>query len=273
MKDFFGDAYNGFMKMVDKFANSESAITEKKKEEKPALVSVKPNYEYPSDNYIDGPLNNIATKKILKGIASKFYGKQIDEIISGDDKLTRKSFPRLWNNFEHCCKTLGIADYPDTYITNKLTGINGLSIEVNGQKLMLLSFQSAILLKDAEQRFLIGHELGHIQQDHLVAHTVQGLLDDLHKKSDLWGPIVNDFLDVPLNRWYRTSEFTADRAGFLCCQDYESISYLLNSLKLDIPVNAYSQFKELSEAHPKVSVRLKKIKEYSLLGDFRQYKC
>lgn len=257
MSSFFGNAFNDLMKAVDDFANCTSTIPERRKEE-PA----KPNYVYSSDNYIDAPLNNFATKAILKGIATKYYGQQVEDIVCCENKLTSESFPRLWDNFVHCCKTLGITDYPDTYVTGRLMGINGLSVEVNDRKLILLSYQTSVLLDDAEQRFLIGHELGHIQQDHLFAHTVQGLLSDLNKKSELLAPIVNDMLEVPLNRWYRESEFTADRAGLLCCGDINAAVLLLSKVREKRYFTAYVNVLEMFERHPLIETRISKLKDF-----------
>lgn len=262
MARIMGNLYGEFLRFVDDFANCTSTTAERV-DVKPTSVSEKPDYEYPSDNYLDGALNNTATKKLLKSIASKYYGQQLKEIIDSGGKLSAESFPRLWGNFERCCKTLGISEYPDTYITSKLTGINGLSVELDDNKLMLLSFQTAVLLNDAEQRFLIGHELGHIQQGHLIAHTIQGLLSDLNKSNEILASFVNDFLEVPLNRWYRESEFTADRAGYLCCQDIDSIAALMKKLDDGRPVSAFDRFKELSEAYPNISVRLDEIRNFS----------
>lgn len=262
MARIMGNLYGDFFRFVDDFANCTSTTAERVGV-KPTSVSEKPDYEYPSDNYLDGALNNTATKKLLKSIASKYYGQQLKEIIDSGGKLSAESFPRLWGNFERCCKTLGISEYPDTYITSKLTGINGLSVELDDNKLMLLSFQTAVLLNDAEQRFLIGHELGHIQQGHLIAHTIQGLLSDLNKSNEILASFVNDFLEVPLNRWFRESEFTADRAGYLCCQDLEAIKLLFMKLGMIENVSAYSLYKEIGNDHPILSTRFAFLYEYA----------
>ena len=262
MKQFLDDAYSNLISFVDAFANSTSGIAERKEVEL-VPVSAKPYYVCQSDSYIDSILENVATKKILKAVAKKYYSPHIDDVVQNGSKLSDKSFPRLWNNFEHCCKTLGIKNYPDTYITDKLMGINGLSIEVNDSPFVLLSFQTAILLNDAEQRFLIGHELGHIQQGNLVCHTVNGLLDTLNRSSEIFGSIISDAIEVPLKRWCRQTEFNADRAGLICCENIDVATQLLTKITEKKYKTTYAIISELYDNHPLVKTRIEELKEYN----------
>lgn len=261
MKQFWDDAYGNLTSFIDAFANSTSGIAERKEVE-PASVSSKPYYVCQTDNYIEDILDNFVTKKVLKTVVTKYYGQQLEEIIESGSKLSAKSFPRLWNNFEHCCKTLGIEVYPDAYITQKLTGINGLSIEVEDRPLVLFSFRTAISLNDAEQRFLIGHELGHIQQGNLVCHTVNGLLDTLNRSSEIFGSIISDAIEVPLKRWCRQTEFNADRAGLICCEDMEVVESLLAKVNEKKSITSYANISELYEDHPLNKMRIERLKEY-----------
>lgn len=254
-------ACKGLAKAVEDFANCTTERQEKKQVEimRPVIY---PNYAYSNDNYINPILENKLIRHAFRTIAIKYYSKQLEEIIQNDTKLTSTNFPKLWANCQYCYSLLGISNPPEVYITSKLCGINALSAEMKGKQIVMLSFQSTVMLNDLEQRFVIGHELGHIQLGHLSAHTIQGLLQDLNKRAELLGPIVNDMVDVPLNRWYRTSEFSADRAGYLCCMDIETINKLFNRLKTNIPTNSYNQYKELSDAHPRLNKRLEVLQKF-----------
>ena len=70
---------------------------------------------------------------------------------------------------------------------------------------------------------------------------------------------------MPLNLWYRTSEFTADRAGYLCCKEMSTIKNLFERLEHDSPVSAFNQYKELSDAYPRMSIRLEQLSQYALI--------
>lgn len=262
MQEVLNKAYKGFMDVVDSFANSSAGNPKPKKSLEKELPVKKPDYAYPCDNYIDVVLENKLTRQTLQAIATKYYGNQVEEITSHGTKLTSSSFPRLWSNYHHCCSALSIYNQPALYITSKLSGINALSVQVDKEPIILLSYPSAIRLNDSEQRFILGHELGHIQLGHLLAHTVQGLLLDLNRRVELLGPIVNDLVDVPLNRWYRTSEFTADRAGYICSKDMVTIKKLLIGLEVEQPLNAFNQYKELSDAYPRMDVRLETLQKF-----------
>ncbi len=265
MQEVFSKAYKGFLNVVDNFANGSAGEPTPSTLAQPAPKLEKPTYAYPCDNYIDTILENKLTRQTLRTIVNKYYGKQLDDITSKDTKLTPTNFPTLWTNYQHCCTTLDIMNVPKVFVTAKLKGINALSAEIENESVILLSYPSAIMLNDTEQRFLLGHELGHIQLGHLLAHIVQGLLADLNKRVELLGPIVNDIVDVPLNRWYRTSEFTADRAGYLCCEDMQGIKSLFSRLGSESPMTVFAQYKELSDAYPRIATRLEVLQEFVVL--------
>ena len=262
MQEILNKVYKGLWGVVDTFANSsagEPAMPKKTEVLKPAPV---PDYAYPCDNYINSVLENKLTRQTLHAIAAKYYGKQIEEVTQNGSKLTEKNYPRLFANYQDCCKTLNVTNPPKVFVTSRLAGINALSVEIEKEPIVMLSYMSVIALNDQEQKFLLAHELGDIQFGHMLAHTVQGLLNDLNKRVELLGPIVTDLIDVPLNRWYRTSEFTADRAGYLCCGD---ISCINNLFLKAIPSNSYSsidQYKELGYSHPLLYVRLNELKSF-----------
>lgn len=260
MQDVLNRSYKGLLNAIDSFANSSTSIQYSLSTNKKSIE--KPNYVYAEDNYLDAVLNNPVTFITLRTIANRLYGKQIEEIILNSTQLSKDNYPELWESYRHCCSVLGIERVPALYITTRLKGINALSVEVDKEQIILLSLPAVVMLEKRELRFLLGHELGHIQQGHLIAHTVQGLLEDLNKRVELLGPVVTDILDVPLNRWYRTSELTADRAGFLCCQDMDVIVGLFKRLGLEASESPISRLAELSHAHPLNSTRLEKLHEY-----------
>ncbi len=92
---------------------------------------------------------------------------------------------------------------------------------------MILVLNSGMidLLDEEEQMFVIGHELGHIKSDHILYHQIAAYLPML---TDILGQVsmgILNFISIPLKAalfyWYRMSEFTADRAGLLVCQNEE----------------------------------------------------
>jgi len=250
------NTYKRFLNAVGNLSNIADAT-----QKRVGLVKLvkKPNYAYPCDNYIETILGNKYTQQALQSIINKYYGEQLGEITNNDSQLNPSNFPVLWNNYQHCCDALKMNFTPKVFVTSQLKGINALGVELKDEAIILLSYQSVSLLSGDEQCFLLGHELGHVQFGHLIAHAVQGLLLDLNKSSEILGGMISDFIEVPLNNWYKISEFSADRAGYLCCRDIKCIENLFAKLPLERHATAFSQYKELMESYPSKESRLEEL--------------
>ena len=221
------------------------------------------DYAVKEENYIGDFLDNKLVRACLKSIADKYYGSQITVIRNEGVLLTNDSYPMLHSTYIHCCHTLKIMNPPAVYITHRLRGINALSVEINNEQMILLSRRVAISLSAKEQAFILGHELGHHQQGNLVGHTVNGLVNSLKDKSEIFGPMIQDAIEVPLKRWCRRSEYNADRAGLLCCKDIEVVKQLFLKIGMIESVTVYHQYKETSDDHPMLTTRLKELNDYA----------
>ena len=213
------------------------------------------------DNYMGGLLDNLLTRSLLRKVADSYYGDQLEELLTEATELTSDTYPILFRVFEHCCQTLGIVNPPEIYVTVRMKGINALSLEVNGNQLILLGTKVAFL-SPSEQSFLLGHELGHHQQGNLVCHTVNGLMVNLNNASEIFGPLLLDIIEVPLKRWCRCSEFNADRAGFLCCEEIDSVKRLFMRLGMKEMPSVYARYRELETTHPLLETRWSTLQEY-----------
>ena len=217
------------------------------------------DYTYPCDNIATSILENSYAQSVLQGIAKKFYGNQICEIIKTGSKLSRTNYPRLYNNYISCCSALEMSENPEVYITSRLHDINALSVETE-KPIIMISLKAVACLNDKEMRFLLGHELGHVSCGHLAVHVLQGILQDINQRSELLGAFLARIIENPLNQWYRASELTADRAGLICCKNVDSVVSLFKRLGLYTP--KYSVM-ELWVDHPFVQTRIQEIENYS----------
>lgn len=268
MPDILNNASKKFWEAIDSFANSTAGSNKVQVKPKQKQLASKPSinplwYAEFNDDYLSVVLNNVVTRKCLKAVADKYYASQVDEIVRLSTPLTEQSYPSLHSIYVHCCKTLNITSVPLVYITNRLKGVNALSIETRGKQFILLGRKATIILSEAELAFLLGHELGHHQQGNLVCHTVNGLMNNLTKSSDIFGPILLDTIEVPLKRWCKQSEFNADRAGYLCCRNVETIKSLFSKLGMIESPSAYHRYKETGEDHPMLSTRFRRLKQYA----------
>jgi hypothetical protein len=85
----------------------------------------------------------------------------------------------------------------------------------------------------AETIFILGHELGHVLAGHTRFHTLASALANL-SSGNWWTSILTlgmshvaiktlqSTILPPLHAWIRCSELTADRAGYLACQNREA---------------------------------------------------
>lgn len=264
----FSTAYSRLKDFAEQFANSSAGIpqTAQQHDKVAKITTIEDavmDYAVKEENYIGDFLDNKLVRGCLKSIADKYYGSQIKVIRNEGVLLTNDSYPMLHSTYIHCCHTLKIKNPPAVYITHRLRGINALSVEINNERMILLSRRVAISLSAKEQAFILGHELGHHQQGNLVGHTVNGLVNSLKDKSEIFGPMIQDAIEVPLKRWCRRSEYNADRAGLLCCKDIEVVKQLFLKIGMIESVTVYHQYKETSDDHPMLTTRLKELNNYA----------
>lgn len=266
----FSTAYSRLLDFADQFANSSAGNSSllqhhskpvKREISEEAVI----DYAVKEENYFGDLLDNKIVRSCLKAIVDKYYGGQITEIKQEGMQMTKDSYPLLHTTYTKCCHILGIKHAPIVYITHKLKGINALSVEINNERMILISRRVTISLTTKEQAFILGHELGHHQQGNLVGHTINGLFNSLKDKSEIIGPMVQDAIEVPLKRWCRRSEFNADRAGFLCCKDIEVIKQLFMKIGMIESPTVYHQYKETGEDHPMLTTRLQELNKYATL--------
>ena len=87
---------------------------------------------------------------------------------------------------------------------------------------MVLNSGAVDLLSEEQLKYVIGHEMGHIKSNHILYHTMAQFFPILASMVPVVGELVGTSLELVLMYWSRMSEFTADRAGLLACQDKEA---------------------------------------------------
>lgn len=129
--------------------------------------------------------------------------------------VTRKSLPALYNQLQEACTILGIKEIPE-YSIDWWYGVGGFTVGEK-RKRMVLQSGTIDLLNTEEIYFMIGHELGHMISGHKRYHmlTEAMYMPVINSEFKIWMSIIK----MPLLKWYRYSDFTADRIGLLCCQN------------------------------------------------------
>lgn len=176
-------------------------------------------YEHPEDR---------ETLKVLKGFSCfesviksfmDWNGVKADYVVrkASNFHVTKETCPELNQLMDDAISILNIDDVPRVYLEWGYN-INGYTWGYRDTTMMVLNTGVIDLMDDMEQTFVIGHELGHIKSKHVIYHTLAKILTSSISNIPIIGSVPELFV-LALTRWSRMSEFTADRAGLLACQD------------------------------------------------------
>lgn len=220
-------------------------------------------YAYPCDNYMEKILSLQPVKKEFKKLLNNYYKSQNIRISNIGCKVDASSFPKLQSVLKYCSDTLELKNIPEIFVSNRLKGINAIALQINEESAILISPKSLFQLSEKELRFMLGHELSHVSQGNLLCHTANGILCDLKNKNEVVGTIVADIIELPLKEWCRACEYTADRAGYLCCKDMETVISLFNKIGDENTKTKYYNYTEIYRDHPYIENRIDRIKEFA----------
>jgi len=144
-------------------------------------------------------------------------------------RVGERQVPSLYKRFRTAADRLGIRELPELFIYHgEQPNASTFGVE---QYHVAISTGALDLLDDEEQLAVLGHELGHVQSNHVLYKTAARLF------SRLAGEIANATLGVgglvvyplkaALSRWDRASELTGDRAALLTVRRPEVVLNML----------------------------------------------
>lgn len=178
-------------------------------------------YEHPFDKKALGALESTPGLGIVGNFITKHTIERIYTVqhTGSNLKVTKDSYPRIYEYLEYACQILDIKKIPDLYLQ---WGYNINACTVGSENPIVILDSGLIdLCDDDEIMFVIGHELGHIKSNHMLYHMMAQVLN-ICIDSIPFGTIAAAPLQFALFYWNRMSEFTADRAGLLCCQNKDA---------------------------------------------------
>lgn len=202
-------------------------------------------YEHPLDKKA---LDALERTKGLDTLVKKFYEYGIERMFNiqctgSHLKVTPSSLPNIYEMVEESCEVLYLPRTPEIYVqhTELLQGfVTGVDAPI-----IVLSSSAIDSLSEEENRFMIGRLIGHIKSQHVLYYEIGYLLPVLSEV--LAGPtlgigtLFTMGLQGALLHWSRMSEYTADRAGLLCCQDVAAATSALAKVA-GLPQAYYEDF-------------------------------
>lgn len=142
------------------------------------------------------------------------------ELCGSNFHVTKESCPELYKLVCESAETLDIDRLPEIY-TQWSYAVNAYTTGYKDNTILVLHTGAVDLMPDTELNFVIGHEMGHIKSGHVLYHVMVQFFTQIIASSILAGKLLVP-IQLGLNYWNRMSEFTADRAGLLACQDLEA---------------------------------------------------
>jgi Zn-dependent protease with chaperone function len=183
--------------------------------------------------------------RLSKGmLAGDLLGKSV--------KVGPKQFPKIHQMVRHCAHTLGIPE-PMVFIQGRVDHMNAMTTGTEKESVIIIHASTIDNMSEEELTFVIGHECGHIQNNHVVYLTTLNLLTRIAAVAGggLLAPLLMP-LQLALSSWSRAAEITCDRAGLLCCRDPKvaTDSFLklaIGSRKLFEELNVEAYLQQLKE--------------------------
>jgi Zn-dependent protease with chaperone function len=123
-------------------------------------------------------------------------------------KIDAEQYPELYATFTQSCERLAVKQVPDLYVLQAGGVLNAFATRHSGRHFVVIysSFLEAVGPASPQIRFLIGHELGHIERNHLFKHLL--LLPSL-------------IVPMITETYHRACEATCDRYGLFAANDLE----------------------------------------------------
>jgi Zn-dependent protease with chaperone function len=211
-----------------------------------------------------------ATVRLWKSMAKS-------ELLGSSVKVTGEQFPKLRQIAERCADTLHIP-VPSIYVTPAIGELSAHTLGTNEDAYIVINAALIDHLSEQELAFVVGHECGHIHNNHVVYTTALYYLTVSASFYVRW--IVQPAI-LALRAWARRAEITCDRAGLICTRDLDLatsafVKLALGSQKLyqDLKVEEYlkqleegrkgfGRFAEYFRSHPYLPKRIEALRMFA----------
>ncbi|HUH05061.1 MAG TPA: M48 family metallopeptidase [Kofleriaceae bacterium] len=197
-----------------------------------------------------------------------------NELLGTSVKVTDQQFPRAYAALRQACKALHL-EVPPLYAAPSSSRIGAQPLGTDDDSYLVINAGLLDRLSDIELLAVIGNELGHIQNNHVVYATALHYLSNDSVMFVRW--IVQPAI-IALQAWSRRAEITCDRAALLCTRDLHSTLTAMVKLSIgsehDINIDEYlrdlpttrkgiGRYAELFRAHPYLPKRVQALQVFA----------
>ena len=184
------------------------------------------DYAFSGDVRVLRKLDRAKPVKVVAEAAVRFWKTaRKNELLGQGVKLNQRQFPEVYATVVDCAHKLGIS-VPNVYISQDYL-LNAGTYGTDQEAFIVIGTPLLELLEPDELAFVIGHECGHLQNNHVVYRTAVSFLSQGVGAYLKWAVIP---ASVALNGWSRRAEITCDRAGLVCCRSEEAATQAMLKL-------------------------------------------
>lgn len=184
-----------------------------------------PNYAYAMDYELRRRLDSIpGLYRLGRTITATVSSRRAQLMNMAAAKVGPTQFPEVYKIACDCARILGIG-IPNVFILNDQT-LNAYTMACDDVEPIIVIHSGLYeRLTEGELRCVIGHECGHIHNQHGVYDVLSQIV--FNSGMALAGNVVSRRLlqlvtagaEVALASWQRAAEVTCDRAGMICAAD------------------------------------------------------
>ncbi|GAA3747350.1 Zn-dependent protease with chaperone function [Spinactinospora alkalitolerans] len=189
-------------------------------------------YEHPADRGALVALRSLrGFDEVFKRLSGLFNERALRLMfLSSSVRVSEQQFPEVHDYVRDAAYVLDLDEVPELYIQQNPRP-NAMAIG-SSKPFIVMTTGLFDLLDAEEQRFVVGHEVGHILSGHAVYRTMLLALIGLAARV-AWIPL--GYIGIraivaALEEWYRKSELSCDRAGLLAAQDPDAAKRALMKL-------------------------------------------
>ena len=234
-----------------------------------------PDYAFSLDYELRKRLDSIPHfYSLSKKICATYASRTLQIINQHGLSVGPNQFSEVYAIGRDCAKRLGIG-IPNIYIINEQS-LNAYTIATDDvEPLIVIHSGLYERFTPGELRAVIGHECGHIHNQHSVYDIMGrivlgggvGAISRFGISQSLWS-IISMGSNVALSAWSRAEEVTCDRAGMICCESIDDVysaeaKFLYGAAfgehhvdfeelekQLDQQRNSLVRIEELDDSHP-----------------------
>ncbi|MFT4975228.1 MAG: Zn-dependent protease with chaperone function [Myxococcota bacterium] len=163
---------------------------------------------------------DIAVRKVFGLIAERTLRMMA---LGSSVEVSTAQYPDINEIYEDVLRTLDAPErYPLFLTQSPVVNAGAVGME---QPFILLNSGTVRLMSEAQLRYVLGHEVGHILSEHVLYKTMLQLMVRLSRVAftNVVSGMAYTAIMAALMEWDRKSELSSDRAGLLAVQDPDTV--------------------------------------------------